>query len=1116
MNNRWNRFLSLLLALCTVLTMIPAAFALETTEALPEETETGVEEAAADEEPAQEPAVIEDAAEEAADVAETGANEPMAIAVEELPVTSETEYARFSYSGAYNYAAADELRKLINQELPSTAASYLTMSSVGLDSAMEMAAESVFGTDAARPNGEDWLTIAGDNGLMIDTSSYSLELFVTEEATADAALEALISSGSSALSGEYKYVGVGSFTLSEGHTYWVLFLFNAGYEEGASIPADTDITVELPYDVAAWTGALQFGLTSNSISMGATVNAGVTLTNGVDTLTPSDAQLVYSTSDEEILTVSASGDIKAVAAGTASVGVQLTNANASAISVTLTSALNLTTPKLRSVSNIDKGIFVSWNAVPGATHYWICRKLKATSTFDTVNGRVAVLTSASTSWVDTSAIAGNTYYYTVVAVNVSNSSTTTSTYDTDGLGVCRLATPALSSASAGANGITFTWKSVTGASGYTVWRKTATTGWTKIGTVGSSSTSFVDSNVTKGTKYIYTVRAYNGSSVSNFVAAGKSATATKTIAFNTYTVTTNVYYRTGAGTSYKAAGTLKAGTQVNIVAGWSKTANNATWYKFNLNGKIYYVMAKYLLKTPVLKSASNAAAGIQVNWNKVNNASGYTVWRKTATTGWSKIATISSGNTTSYIDPDKNLTTGNTYIYTVRATKGSVSSWFQESGVSRQYIKTPSLISTVIGDKKITFTWNPVDGADGYKVWRRVDNGSWTLVSTITDPTVVSYVDTDVTSMVQYTYTVRATLGTQVSYFVSPGLVNVIIPDNTLTDVIVTANTSYRTGAGTGYGVSGTFKAGTRIQVVASELNSTSTSWCRVLISGTVGNYWRYVPKSSLLKTPVLKATAIRANGISLTWNQVSNASGYEVWRKTGTGSWQKRATITSGSTTSYLDTSVASGTSYTYTVRATANSYRSWFDETGLTTTFLAVPSLVSATPSNSGIKVTWGMVDGAKGYYVYRKPAGGGWSRIKIINSGSTVSYLDDGINGDGQKIGLIKDTTYIYAVRAFYTSSIYSYYDTAGISATAIKTLNPATVKYEVTANNTSYYTLINGQVVSSGKKGTFSKGDIVYVIPDSAVVEDSYTDGLTYTPILVDNVTYYIATNRIEKV
>ena len=57
--------------------------------------------------------------------------------------------------------------------------------------------------------------------------------------------------------------------------------------------------------------------------------------------------------------------------------------------------------------------------------------------------------------------------------------------------------------------------------------------------------------------------------------------------------------------------------------------------------------------------------------------------------------------------------------------------------------------------------------------------------------------------------------------------------------------------------------------------------------------------------TPNLKSVTPGAKGVTVKWNKLANANGYEVWRSVGNGKLTKVKTISSGSTVSWTDTSV-------------------------------------------------------------------------------------------------------------------------------------------------------------------------------------------------------------------
>ncbi|MGN0293290.1 MAG: NlpC/P60 family protein [Lachnospiraceae bacterium] len=90
------------------------------------------------------------------------------------------------------------------------------------------------------------------------------------------------------------------------------------------------------------------------------------------------------------------------------------------------------------------------------------------------------------------------------------------------------------------------------------------------------------------------------------------------------------------------------------------------------------------------------------------------------------------------------------------------------------------------------------------------------------------------------------------------------------------------------------------------------------------------------------------------------------------------------------------------------------------------------SSSVSNTSVNVSWKKVNGASGYYVYRKVSGGSYKKIATVKGSNNVTY---------------KDTTayagkYIYTVKA-YSSSRTSPCNTKGMTATT-KIATPSNVK------------------------------------------------------------------------
>lgn len=166
------------------------------------------------------------------------------------------------------------------------------------------------------------------------------------------------------------------------------------------------------------------------------------------------------------------------------------------------SEYTLDAPALRSIKNTSAGIELSWGSVSEADGYYVYRK-----TAGAVWSKIASITNAKTlSYLDTSAKAGTTYSYTVQAYN----KTVAGSYHNTGISMKRLKQPVPSTSNA-SSGVKVTWKKITGASGYYVYRRTSSGSWKKLAAVSSKTLKYTDTKAGNGGNYLYTVVAYSGS-----------------------------------------------------------------------------------------------------------------------------------------------------------------------------------------------------------------------------------------------------------------------------------------------------------------------------------------------------------------------------------------------------------------------------------------------------------------------------------------------------------------------------------------------------------------------------------------------------------------------------
>ncbi|MDO4338051.1 MAG: fibronectin type III domain-containing protein [Eubacteriales bacterium] len=116
--------------------------------------------------------------------------------------------------------------------------------------------------------------------------------------------------------------------------------------------------------------------------------------------------------------------------------------------------------------------------------------------------------------------------------------------------------------------------------------------------------------------------------------------------------------------------------------------------------------------------------------------------------------------------------------------------------------------------------------------------------------------------------------------------------------------------------------------------------------------------------TPVLKSVGAASKGVTVKWQKLSNAKGYEVWRKVGNEKWTKAKTVTSGSTLSWTDTSVYNGKRYTYRICGTNGSQVSKVSNSKYL--YYLTANTVSVAKSGSSAVVKWKKNSAATGYAV------------------------------------------------------------------------------------------------------------------------------------------------------
>ena len=260
---------------------------------------------------------------------------------------------------------------------------------------------------------------------------------------------------------------------------------------------------------------------------------------------------------------------------------------------------------------------------------------------------------------------------------------------------------------------------------------------------------------------------------------------------------------------------------------------------------------------------------------------------------------------------------------------------------------------------------------------------------------------------------------------------NVSKPETTVKTATATGNVHVRKGPSTNYTSLGVLKVGQKVEILGTD---SATGWYKIKYNngyGYVSNKYLKIDSSNqqspTLSKPTVKVSSNSYNSNKLSWNKVTGSSGYEVLRATSkTGTYKSVKTITSGSTVSYTDKSLATGTTYYYKVRAyrTVDKKRVYSSYSSIVSAkpVLKTPS-VKLTSGSKKATIKWEKISGASGYEVYRATSKSGkYSKLKTITKNSTVSYVNS---------SLTKNKTYYYKVRAYRTvngKKIYSSYSVA----------------------------------------------------------------------------------------
>jgi hypothetical protein len=387
----------------------------------------------------------------------------------------------------------------------------------------------------------------------------------------------------------------------------------------------------------------------------------------------------------------------------------------------------------------------NWNAVSGATGYkWGTTNILANAV-DIGN----VITKTETG------LNCNTSY-TRYLWAYSNCGTSTSTSLVKTTGIDTPTTPTAGTHTASNTQVVWNWNAVSGATGYKWGTSNSYANAVDMGT----ATTWTENNLTCGTNYTRYVWSYNNcanstsgsltqTTTSTPPSAPVAATATPSgaqIIWNWNVVTGATGYKFNTTDDYASA--IDVGNVLTRTETGLNCSTSYTRYIWAYNGCAYSSSTSMTQSTTASSPAAPAAGTNGVdpnqiiwNWNTVADAAGYK---------WNTVAVYSSaldmGTSTTHTESGLSCSTTYTrFVWAYNSCGVSTVMPLTETTSSEQP-ETPTAGTHVATPEQITWNWNVVEGAAGYK-WNTTDN-----FSTATDVgTSTSHVETGLACGTSYT-----------------------------------------------------------------------------------------------------------------------------------------------------------------------------------------------------------------------------------------------------------------------------------------------------------------------------------------------------------------------------
>ena len=425
------------------------------------------------------------------------------------------------------------------------------------------------------------------------------------------------------------------------------------------------------------------------------------------------------------------------------------------------------------------------------------------------------------------------------------------------------------------------------------------------------------------------------------------------------------------------------------------------------------------LGKPVKLSLSAASGGVKISWDAYNHAEKYAVYKIDADGKKQKI-----GTTRGLTYKDSSATPGDPNLYSAVAVSDAGYEMTKiGKGTPISFTGDPVALKLTSKAAGVLVSWDKVENAAKYQIYRKKEGGSWEKLATTTS---LQYSDKKAVYSETYRYSVRALTakGNYINKYGNGKKITYLVtgPKLTLTNYEdgieiswkpMTNAVKYRV-----YLYNGSTGLWERIAIVkgtsyTDQFKNAGISRTYAVVGLDSGDRAMnvYGAGTSITRSNAFVGLEVAStiDGVQLSWSKYVPAASYRVYRKNDAGKWVKLATV---SGCNFTDAEAVVKAENIYSVIAVASDGTALTGHgRGMTVKFVIPTTPVVGTVKSSGIRLDWESVCQAAGYKVYRKTKSTDWAAIgstsglsysdKSVESGKTYYYTVVALDGNGKAL-------------------------------------------------------------------------------------------------------------------